>query len=192
MSPHSEPGEGLRRVIPVTLVTCLFSISSVNAQEPVEPGSRVRIMECTPQCSYMTGTLLGLGQDYSSVVIHFGEDLGPVEVPFDSIEQMEISRGRDVDRMKGVIVGGLAAGGVSFWALKGADAPCDSDAGLFCGFTTAGRIGASLAAAGLGALVGAISAPGEERWELISPSQLLPGGVGGAFAPSIGLAVRFW
>jgi hypothetical protein len=136
--------------------------------------------------------LLGLGQDHSSVVIHLGEELGPVEVPFERIARMEVSRGRGKDKVAGATLGAITAGGVTFWALKGAGAPCNADAGLFCGQSDAARIGITVAAAAVGAVVGVLVAPERDRWEIVSPNDLNPGAMPGRTqTASLGVALKF-
>lgn len=182
----------MRRAFPVALLTCFLTIAGTHAQDSVEPGARLRVLQCTPQCASTTGTLLGLGQGLSSVVIHFGEELGPVEVPFERIERLEVSRGRDTDKMAGATLGAIAAGGITFWALKGAGSPCTADAGLFCEQSTGARIGITAAAAAVGAVVGILLAPGSENWEVISPNDLTPDlGANSRGLSSLGVAVRF-
>ena len=172
----------------VVVLFGLLAIGASHAQEPVAPGSLIRITQCTPQCGQEDGPLLGLSQDRSSVVLHLGEELGPVEVPFERIQRLEVSRGRESDKIGGAMLGGIGFGAIAFFLLKGAGAPCDGDQGLLCGMSTTGRIGSSLLAAGIGAAVGVLAAPSRERWELISPSQLDPNGLS---AYALGIVVRF-
>jgi hypothetical protein len=178
----------VRRATFVVVLFCLFAIGAAHAQDPVAPGSLLRIRQCTPQCAQASGALLGLSQDRSSVIVHLGEELGPQEVPFERIERMEVSRGRESDELGGALLGGIAVGAVTFWVLKGAGAPCDGDQGVFCGMSTGERIGSTLLATGIGAVVGVLAAPSRERWELISPSQLNPNAPS---AFSLGVAVWF-
>ena len=182
----------MRRAIRVVVLLGLLPIGAMRAQEPVAPGSLLRLTRCTPRCAQSTGTLLGLGQGHSSVVVHFGEELGPVEVPFDRIERIEVSRGSDSDKLAGAMLGAVAFGGVTFWSLKGAGATCNRDAGLFCGMSTSGRFASTLLATGVGAVVGVLLAPSSERWEVISPGQLNPDvSSASVVLLSLGVAVAF-
>ncbi len=106
----------MRRASFVVVLFGLLALEATHVQEPIAPGSLLRIMRCTPQCALSSGTLLGLSQDHSSLVLHFGEELGPVEVPFDRIQRIEVSRGRESDKLGGAMLGGL---GFDLFLLEG-------------------------------------------------------------------------
>lgn len=182
----------MHRPICLVLAFVFIPIAYSSAQETVERGSRIRYTECTPACNDRIGTLVGLGQGNTSVVLHQGEAIGIVQVPFASITRLQVSRGQARDKLMGAVVGGVVGGGVGVLFMRSAGDPCDSDSGLFCGLSGGTRIGSIAVAASVGAVAGAFAAPSRERWEVISPQQISPDAVIGAMDVfSLGLAVKF-
>ncbi len=186
------PGGVLLRPSSLVSIFLVVFSTAVVAQDLVERGSRIRYTRCTPICNSEIGTLVGTGQGNTSVVIHGGETVGIIELPFAAISQLEVSTGRSRDREKGAVIGGVVLGGLGFLFMRGAGAPCDGDFGLFCGRSTFERVGGVFLAAATGATIGFFAAPASEQWEAITPQQINPNvPLGSLDIWNLGLEVSF-
>ncbi|MDH3497541.1 MAG: hypothetical protein OER21_12335 [Gemmatimonadota bacterium] len=159
-------------------------------------GVRIRVTTATPDTTArargptrtrFVGTLADLRAD--AVVL----DVDPHDrrvVPFGTLRELEVSRGRQSRTGRGALIGlaaGAAAGVTTVLALC-AGGECESSGGNFTGFgaLVVGAAGA-LAGTGIGALVGALIRT--ERWEGVSLDGVrLYGGPAGR----AGLALSWW
>lgn len=153
-----------------------------------EVGPRVRLtllesggadsIVAAPQPRVMIGRLVSVDGD--SVILVQGRDQLSTSVAMESIQRLEVSRGRRSRAGRGALVGFLAGavtGAVTgYWICRG----CEPD-GL-AGFVAlvVGGMGA-LAGTGVGAIVGAIART--ERWE---PRPLTDLPVGVRLSPTVG------
>jgi hypothetical protein len=160
-------------VILLGTLLLLAPFTEVRAQEQplrIPYGSRVRITVSQPDTGRVVGVVVRFRSD--SLVVRTGEaDLA--DVPFPSINRLEVSRGRD---MRPVIIsagiGGLAGAVVGALAASTPECPpLDLSAECLPGVNQAG---AALAGAALGALaLGLVAkAVGGERWEDIPLGRL--------------------
>lgn len=143
------------------LLSCLAAVAAAQYTE-ARPGARVRLRAPGIVAGRYVGTVL----TRDSGAIHLGSPTAaPVDVPFDRITVLEISRGKS--RSAGAWLGiewgapiGLGLGLLLAPSLRVCDPTChDATASEKNNFVGVGAVSGVLWGAGIGALIG------RERWE---------------------------
>ena len=153
----------LRRAVAYSLIL-IFCVAAVAAAQDTEarPGVRVRLQAPGIVAGRYEGTVLT--RDSSAIHVG-GPTAAPVDVPFDRITSLEISRGksRSAGAWRGIQWGapiGLGLGLVLAPSLRECDPTChDATASEKNNFVVAGAVSGVLGGAGIGAIIG------RERWE---------------------------
>ena len=167
--------------------------ASAGEGEPTADGRRVRISAPGFAKKPIIGTLIAI--DGTRVTVQRAKESERVAIPRDAVARFEISR-KNSRKGTGAGIGALTGAGfgaaIGFAAGEECGAPDASSTGLWpsrrlsilCFSRGESAAGVGLAGAVLGAIVGAIVAPGE-KWETANPDSLkvsvtpLPGGRGG-------------
>jgi hypothetical protein len=194
--------EEMRSKTFVVATLLLFGIQPLSAQDsPLEPGARVRLQVCDPHSTLFTrrgaasvctarmeGTFVAVSRDTFRLQTEM--QVTPSTIPFTSISQLEVSRGRKSHTLLGLAVGSLV--GLGAGALAGGSVDCYAlgfrDDGVTCVLIGAGA--GLVAGSILGAVTGALIRT--ERWEEVPLEQVRlqvarqPGGGLG-----LGLSVAF-
>ena len=143
------------------LLSCLAAVAAAQYTE-ARPGARVRLQAPGIVAGRYVGTVLT--RDSSAIHVG-GPTAAPVDVPFDRITSLEISRGksRSAGAWRGIQWGapiGLGFGLLLAPSLRECDPTChDATSSEKNEFVVAGAISGVLWGAGIGALIG------RERWE---------------------------
>jgi|SRR5262245_11780701 len=155
--------------IAVVLVLGMANVAATGAEEaPVFIGSRVRLH--TSQGTVAGNVLKWEGGHVSLINTGYGD---PLSVPEDSIQGMELSRGKKRPWLKGTLVG-MAIGGL-FMAAAPLENPCPPgvQASMTCE-TKASNVQAGLLGGGIiGLVVGASRRV--DRWESVPPPRFRVG-----------------
>jgi hypothetical protein len=153
----------LGRILPrrAALVACALLLAApcvVDAQAPVGPGTRVRILAPSAADTLITGTVVAI--DSASLLLAAGFDTAGVHVPLSAIRRLEVAadRGRSggTAGLVGLLLGG-AAGYVLFSGCGHAEACTDT--------RTIGIAGAAVAGMLMGNLIGRNA--GGDSWRTV-------------------------
>lgn len=181
----------IRRTLPTVGVLLVAASAPLDAQ-PVEvvPGTRIRV-----QSSALAGRVDGVVISRTVDSVAFTRPgAPPVSVPWTSITQLDVYRGKSRSRgaLRGVIWGGGI--GAVMGLIPASDAECAQDPGLVgCGSTGAAMVQMALGGAAMGALIGALI--GVQDWApLTMPTRtalvVVPQRAGAGIGMRVGLGVQ--
>lgn len=171
------------RLASLLLVLVAIRLSALPAQEPPQPGQRVRIThECrtrtpvtrqvTTLCRRQAGRLLEVRAD--SITLAVGDQ--PAGYRIGDLTRLELSRGRRSRWLAGGLVGSAIGGVAAFAVLNGGGSKSlcnqsqNQDAVAFSECVGLAALFGMVPGFGLGALVGAVAR--SERWEEVPVSRL--------------------
>lgn len=131
----------------------------VDAQTPVQPGARVRILAPSTADTLMTGTVAAIDSAWLLLSPRF--DAPEVRVPLSAIRQLEVGTRRRGDGRTLGIVGAVIGAAIVWSAID--SGPCEG-----CGLVPVRPLGA-LAGAGAGYLAGFVigGAAAPEEWNRV-------------------------
>lgn len=153
----------LRRLPLILACLAAFAPALLQAQGPVRPGERVRVLAPSTADSLIVGRVVAL--DSTSLLLAPAPSGGSLRLPVAGIQQLEVSRGRGRSTLQGALLG-TGIGAAASYAVVHASVR-ESSCDYLCGAAEAG--GAILGGtAGLvvGALIGNRSR-GPERWQRV-------------------------
>jgi hypothetical protein len=157
-----------RTLGPALLGLTLICLAAADAgAQQLRPGDRIRVRTMSGGPAEMVGTYQGSEPDH---LVLFTSQSTRVEVPWDNLSRLELSRGMQTNAGKGALIG-LGVGGAAGLALGLAFVADDS--GFYEDVNAGHVVFATLvfgaAGAGLGALIGLASK--SERWQTVPAEQ---------------------